>query len=104
MKIHKKLWNVSRYRCTRRRPAPFPPLLTVAAAPKDVEHAVGRRGEAHGVARGGGRAGGKELRPLKGGRIEPVEVVEVFCGERPEGLTCAHARAQWRTRTRIRLW
>ena len=51
-------------------------LLTAASAPKDVEHAVRRRREAHaGSCRG--RAGNPEGCPHVAGRAEAVEVVEV---------------------------
>jgi hypothetical protein len=83
-------------------PAPFPPLLTAVAAPEDVEHAVGRRGEAHPVARGGGGADRGERRPGGGGRTEAVE----RCGRsrlgalrRPDLKFGPRARARWHTRS-----
>jgi hypothetical protein len=70
------------------------PLSTVAApAPEDVEHAVGRRCEAHAVARGGSRAGGGQRRPGVGRCAEAVQVVKVVCG----GRRGTRARAPSRT-------
>ena len=51
----------------------------VVVPPKDVEVAVGRRREAHAVARGGNRARGGECRPIDGDGIEEVQVVQVAC-------------------------
>jgi hypothetical protein len=52
----------------------------VAYAPKDVEHAVGRRREAHAVARGGAGARRGQRRPGVGHRAEAVHVVEEIWG------------------------
>jgi hypothetical protein len=44
----------------------LPPLCTaIDIAPEDVEHAIGRRREAHGVAPGGAGAGGEGVEPLE---------------------------------------
>jgi hypothetical protein len=71
-------------------PQPVPPSLDTASeaiavsfAAKDVEHPVGRRREAHMVARGGGGARRRQRSPGVGRRAESVQVVVVsVCGER----------------------
>jgi hypothetical protein len=57
-------------------------LSTAVKAPEDVEHAVGRRCEAHPVAHGGAKSEGEQRRPGVGRRAEAVQVVAVACGER----------------------
>jgi hypothetical protein len=72
---------------------PPPPLSTAVIAPEDVEHAVGRRREAHAVAPGGARAGGRQRRPGVGRRAEAVHVVafvEVAFGWRRGARARAH--------------
>jgi hypothetical protein len=62
------------------RMSPFPlPHVTAAIAPEDVELPVGRRREAHGGARGGAGAGGRQRRPGVGRRAEAVHVVAEGC-------------------------
>jgi hypothetical protein len=63
------------------RSCPIHPLFTVPA-PEDVEHHVGRRREAHDVARGGANARRRQRRPGVGQRAEAVQVVEEACGGR----------------------
>jgi hypothetical protein len=62
--------------------APLPTFITaggVVPAPEDVEHAIGRRREAHAEAQGGAGAGRRQRRPGVGRRAEAVHVVAEAC-------------------------
>jgi hypothetical protein len=71
---------------------PSPLYTTCAKAPEDVEHPVGRRREAHGLAHGGGGARRRQRRPGVGRRAEAVQVVMVGCGGRRGTRAREHSR------------
>ncbi len=80
---------------------------TAAESSEDVEHAVGRRGEAHVLAWRGEWAGGIELGPRFEMRIELEDVVDKRCtircsgrGSRVSVHTRKHARASGHSGTR----
>jgi hypothetical protein len=59
----------------QRMSRPILPYITSVNAPENVEHPVGRRRQAHGTARGGAEAGGRQRRPGVSRRAEAVHVV-----------------------------